>query len=109
MKALVQEQEINKVLLSQVECKVLEDICEFLYAPHTVQELLSAEKTPTLSLVLPTYEQLILLLKNMMRKLDKLCHAISTTIQKLEEYFSKSRRTRIYALAMSKSFTFPGF
>ena len=94
MKALVREQEIDEQLLSDVELKVLADICEFLYAPHTVQELLSAEKTPTLSLVLPTYEQLILLLKHMMRKLDKLRHAIVATVQKLKEYFNKSRRNR---------------
>lgn len=103
VKALVKEQDINEPLLSGVEQRALTDICEFLAAPHAVQELLSAEKTPTLSLVLPMYEDLIQLLTAMLPKLGKIGHAIRTAILKLKEYLAKSRETRVYALAMSTS------
>ncbi|KAJ7039416.1 hypothetical protein C8F04DRAFT_898191, partial [Mycena alexandri] len=65
-----------------------------------VEELVSAEKTPTLSIVLPLYERLIIMLRNLKRQLPKLGHAISAAIHKLEEYLGLSRRAPIYALAM---------
>ena len=38
---------------------ILRDIYQVLKVPHAAQELLSAERTPTLSLALPVYEILI--------------------------------------------------
>lgn len=106
VKALVTElNSINKELLSDVEHQVLHNICEFLYAPHTIRELLLAKRMLTLSLVLPIYEQLIILLKSMMQKLNKIQHAIATTIRKLKEYLNKSQHTCVYALAISTSFS----
>ena len=104
MESLLYELDMSEDLLSSAEHAALMDIRSFLYAPHVVQELLSAEKTPTLSLVLPTYEQLIVLLKHMAERLCKISHAICATINKLEEYFNKSRRNRVYSLAMGTSF-----
>jgi len=69
-----------------------------------VQEIVSAEQTPTLSIVLPLYEQLMKLLEDLKMKLPKLEHAISAAIMKLEEYLVKSRKAKIYILAMGKSF-----
>ncbi|KAI0916313.1 hypothetical protein AcV5_003286 [Taiwanofungus camphoratus] len=86
--------------LSRKTLEVLNDIREFLEAPHAVQELLSAEQTPTLSLTLPCYEKLIVLLKLLRCKLMKIVHAITASIEKLEEYLTKSRKTRIYAIAI---------
>ncbi|OBZ72686.1 putative AC transposase [Grifola frondosa] len=80
--------------------EVLGDVREFLQAPHMVQEVLSAQKTPTLSMALPGYEKLILALRLLRRKLVRIAHAISASIVKLEEYLLKSRNTRIYAIAM---------
>ncbi|KAJ7704561.1 hypothetical protein B0H17DRAFT_1126873 [Mycena rosella] len=60
--------------------KASQDIRRFLQVPHIVQEIVSAEKTPTLSLVLPMYEKLIL-------------------------YLGMSRRTRMYALTMVLNLT----
>ncbi|KAJ7818482.1 hypothetical protein B0H14DRAFT_3089486 [Mycena olivaceomarginata] len=81
---------------------VLQDIRRFLQVPHIVQEIVSAEKTLTLSIVLPMCEKLILMLKDLRNKLDELSLGINTTIRKLEEYCNMSRRTRVYGLAMGE-------
>ncbi|KAJ7181343.1 hypothetical protein C8R43DRAFT_870106, partial [Mycena crocata] len=88
--------------LSELELAVLRDIREFLQVFHLVQELVSAEKTPTLCIVLPLYERLIIMLRDLKRKIPKLSHAITASIRKLEEYLALSRRAPIYALAMGK-------
>jgi hypothetical protein len=87
--------------------EVLRDICEFLQIPHAVQELLSGEQTPTLSEVLPQYENLLVMLRDLRaiklcEKKPQISRAINEAMKKIEEYVRKSRRTRIYALAMSK-------
>lgn len=81
---------------------MLTDIHRFLYVPHVVQEIVSAEKTPTLSLVLPMYEKLVVMLHDLKSELPKLSHAISASIIKLEEYLAESRRTKLYALAIGR-------
>jgi Na+-transporting methylmalonyl-CoA/oxaloacetate decarboxylase gamma subunit len=86
--------------LSDDQLQVLQDVRLFLSYFHTVQEVVSAEQTPTLSLVLPLYEQLIVLLQDLKLELPKLEHAISAAIMKLEEYLVKSRKAKIYVLAM---------
>ncbi|KAJ7120735.1 hypothetical protein C8R43DRAFT_1090881 [Mycena crocata] len=93
--------EISWHRLSPITLQVLTDIRRFLQIPHIVQEIVSAEKTPTLSIVLPMYEKLILMLKDLAKQLDVLSLGINATIEKLEEYLNMSRRTRMYALAMA--------
>ncbi|KAJ6548091.1 hypothetical protein B0H10DRAFT_1851448, partial [Mycena sp. CBHHK59/15] len=95
--------DLKFMLLSDLELQVLRDVRQFLQVPHVVQELVSAEKTPTLCIVLPLYERLILMLRDLKLKLPKLGHAISAAIRKLEEYLALSRRASIYALAMGKN------
>lgn len=80
--------------------RVLGDIRRVLEVFHVVQEVVSAQKTPTLSMVLPLYENLIVMLKNLATELGEISHAINASIHKLEDYLSFSRRTRIYSLAM---------
>ncbi|KAF7330238.1 putative AC transposase [Mycena venus] len=92
--------EISWHRLSPVTLQVLQDIRQFLQVPHLVQEIVSGEQAPTLSYVLPLYEQLIVMLKNLVKDLDKISIGINAAIRKLEEYLNLSRRTRIYALAM---------
>ncbi|KAJ6608111.1 hypothetical protein B0H10DRAFT_1816493, partial [Mycena sp. CBHHK59/15] len=94
------QDEISWHRLSATTLMVLQDIQQFLQVPHIVQEIISAEKTPTLSIVLPMYEKLILMLKDLAKELNELSLRISTTIQKLKEYLNMSRWTRMYALAM---------
>jgi hypothetical protein len=93
-------QEISHHSLSEMALCVLDDIRTFLRVPHIVQEIVSAEKTPTLSIVLPIYEKLIVMLKNLQAQLPEIAHAINASMEKLEEYLAYSRRTKIYALAM---------
>ncbi|KAJ7617525.1 hypothetical protein DFH06DRAFT_1012501 [Mycena polygramma] len=94
------QDEISWHRLSPMTLKVLQDIRRLLQIPHVVQEIVSAEKTPTLSVVLPMYEKLILMLKDLRRELDELSIGIDAMIRKLEEYLNMSRRTKVYSLAM---------
>ncbi|KAJ7790430.1 hypothetical protein B0H14DRAFT_2396434 [Mycena olivaceomarginata] len=82
--------------------RVLQDIRRFLEIFHLVQEIVSAEKTPTLSVVLPLYEKLIVMLNDLAKELGEISHAIKASVEKLEEYLAVSRRTKIYSLAMGE-------
>jgi hypothetical protein len=95
--------DISHLAITPLGLKVLADIRRFLYFPHVVQEIVSAEKTPTLSIVLPIYEDLIVMLKNLRTELPEIAHAISASITKLEEYLVIARRTKVYALAIGMS------
>ncbi|KAF9471353.1 hypothetical protein BDN70DRAFT_764017, partial [Pholiota conissans] len=96
----VKYKDIHKHLLDDIELQVLHDIAEFLKVPHAVQTTLCGEKTSTLSAVLPTYEDLLEMLRAYKVICPQLRGAISVCISKIEEYVNKSRKTRIYALAM---------
>lgn len=98
----VKQKDITHHALHEIELEVLGDICKFLEIPHSIQELLSAEKTPTLSWVLPEYENMLCMLRDFREAYPQLRRTVSTSIAKIEEYVAKSRKTRIYALAMSK-------
>ncbi|KAF4611154.1 hypothetical protein D9613_006646 [Agrocybe pediades] len=97
----VKHKDIHHHLLDDVQLQVLRDIAEFLRIPHAVQTILCAEKTPTLSWVLPRYEDLLDMLHLYRQACPQLQRAISVCVAKIEEYVEKSRSTRIYALAMS--------
>ena len=73
--------------------------------PLSTQELLSAEKTPTLSVALPAFEMLVNAWTNLQAVLPELSHYIGVGVYKIREYVQKGRKSRIYALAMSLSFT----
>lgn len=93
--------DISHHLLSEDEFDVLQDIHQVLEIPHVAQELLSAEKTPTLSMALPAYETLIELWKGQQKKIPELEYFIGIGIAKIEEYVARSRKSRAYALSMS--------
>jgi len=99
---ILSDDDIKIAPLSEKQLEVLADIRVWLSYFHTVQEIVSAEKTPTLSIVLPLYEQLIKLLDDLKLDLPKLEHAIAASIMKLKEYVVKSRKAKIYVLAMGK-------
>jgi hypothetical protein len=88
--------------LSDAELDVLADIRLFLLFPHKVQELVSGEKTPTLSFVLPAYEDLLVALKreHTTGQLIRISHAVNTAVSKLETYLNTARKNPIYAIAM---------
>ncbi|KAJ3849378.1 ribonuclease H-like domain-containing protein [Lentinula lateritia] len=91
----------DTILFSATDLEVLNDIREYLFVFHSIQELASAEKTPTLSIILPLYEGLIEMLGLMKTTLPNLSHIIDVSLWKLREYVDKARGTRIYALAMA--------
>lgn len=103
--------EIAKSALDPKEGEVLGDICEFLAMPHAAQELLSGEYTPTLCQVIPVYEELLESLRELrLEKIEQdkpqIGRAIAACIKKIEDYVSKARKNRIYAIAMSRFFYF---
>ncbi|KAI0821949.1 hypothetical protein BC628DRAFT_1328464 [Trametes gibbosa] len=100
------QEEIHHLLLSDAQLKVLLDIREFLHLPHLVQELLSAEQTPTVCQALPAYERLLNMLEVSTTSFPKIAHAIEASASALRKYMSYTRQSRVYALAMSKSYLY---
>jgi len=97
--------DIADLVLDDMDLQVLSDIRKFLNVFHTAQQIVSAEKTPTLSIVIPIYEQLISMLTDLKKHLPNLVHAIDASIDKLKEYMEKAQSTKMYVLAMCKSFS----
>lgn len=89
---------------SEQEILVLQDVLQVLESPHRVQELLSGEKTPTLSCTLPAFEEVIDYWKTLRITIPELDHYINIGIRKLEEYVGEARKTRVYAHAMGAFF-----
>ncbi|PPR04216.1 hypothetical protein CVT24_013300 [Panaeolus cyanescens] len=92
--------DLEQYKFTKVELQVLTDYRELLRIFHLVQELVSAEKTPTLSIVLPLYEKLTVVLTNFSISKPQLKHAVEPAIDKLKKYMSESRSSKAYALAM---------
>ncbi|KIK75650.1 hypothetical protein PAXRUDRAFT_172141 [Paxillus rubicundulus Ve08.2h10] len=93
-------EDLRKHELSHIQLQVLADIRLYLAFFHVVQEEVSAQKTPTLSIVLPLYEKLIHHLGLAKDKLPCIAHSIEDSIGKLNEYLVESWKTQIYALAI---------
>lgn len=100
-----QQAPIANKQFTKIEWQVLHDIAAVLEVAHDVQELLSAEKTPTLSYALPAYEKLIETWANLQVLIPMLSHYIGVGITKIADYSLKGRKSRIYALAMSTLFS----
>ncbi|KEP49154.1 HAT family dimerization protein [Rhizoctonia solani 123E] len=92
--------ELRIPTLTHKQYEVLQDICSILSILNQAQELLSAEKTPTLALALPVYEALIQALDECTIKFPELAHAILRGKLKLEGYVTKARDLPVYALAI---------
>ncbi len=85
----------------EAEYQAINDIFDILSLPHATQELLSAEKTPTIALAHPAFEVLIDIWLQKQKIIPELSHYIGVRIAKIQEYVQKCRWSRIYALAMS--------
>lgn len=57
-------------------------------------------------MALPVYEMLLETWKLQQANVPELAHYINVGIEKLQEYVHKSRKSRVYALAMSMSILF---
>ncbi|KAG8698826.1 hypothetical protein FRC11_014137, partial [Ceratobasidium sp. 423] len=77
------------------------DLTSVLSILPQAQELLSAEKTPTLALALPVYELVIQALNDCTFKLPELCYAIEHGIDKISGCVAKARDLPVYVLAMA--------
>ncbi|KAJ6462092.1 hypothetical protein C8R45DRAFT_841836, partial [Mycena sanguinolenta] len=95
-----QQATISNLFFEPLEYQVLHDFQLILRAPYVCQELLSAEKTPTLSAALPAFELLLESWINLQLELPMLAHYIGVGIVKIQEYVNKGRKSRVYALAM---------
>ena len=84
-------------MLSPKAVAILQDIQQILEVPHTAQELLSSERTPTLPMALPAYEELAVKWRELRGTIWELSHYISVGLEKLEQYCDEGRKTRIYA------------
>lgn len=89
-------------LLHPDEKSVLSHIYEILNVPRRAQQVVSHENTPTVSIAMPAYALLVDAWKALRLDLKELQHYIDLGISKIEEYVFKSRKSWIYALAMSK-------
>ncbi len=89
-----------KYLLTDGEYAVLQEILIILQVAHQAQQLVSSERTPTLSIALPAYELLLQSWRNLCVQLPHFSHYIGRGIAKIEEYVHLSRRSRIYVYAM---------
>ena len=74
---------------------MLRDIYLILQIPHSVQELLSSEHTPTTSHAIPVYETL-------KESLPHLSGYIDVGIKKLCKYILLSHKIQIYAFSLGK-------
>ncbi len=90
--------DIADLVLNDMDLQVLSDIRKFLNVFHTAQQIVSAEKTPTLSIMILIYEQLISMLTNLKKHIPNLIHAINAAIDKLKEYMEKAGQPRCMIL-----------
>ncbi|KAF9030014.1 hypothetical protein BDZ89DRAFT_922328, partial [Hymenopellis radicata] len=94
--------EMKSLLLDRLQIPILREIQLFLFAFHSVQELGSAEKTPTLSIVLPLFEKLLLNLRKLPDRVPNLVCDIKGSLRRLQEYNDLIRHNPVYRLAMCK-------
>ncbi|CAG7851001.1 SubName: Full=Uncharacterized protein {ECO:0000313/EMBL:CCA75502.1} [Serendipita indica DSM 11827] len=86
------------------EVEVLQHIKSLLEYFHSFQQLLSAERTPSIHLVIPAFEPLITDLTEVLAQGPLLAHAYSVAISKLKEYRNKCMVNPVYAVAMGLFF-----
>ncbi|KAH6902447.1 hypothetical protein BKA70DRAFT_1113066, partial [Coprinopsis sp. MPI-PUGE-AT-0042] len=97
-----QNPDLRDLSFKKDEIQVLGDLISVLAIPHGAQELLSSERTPTLSMALPTYKLILDGWKLQARLLPHMRPFINAGIKKLEEkYIPLTRKTRAYAIAMT--------
>ncbi|KAG8729906.1 hypothetical protein FRC10_003305 [Ceratobasidium sp. 414] len=88
-------------VVSHKQYEVLQDILSVLRVAHNAQELLSAEKTPTLALAFPIYEAVIEHWEKLCAVIPELSHSITCGILKLQEYVTRTQDAPVHALAMA--------
>lgn len=90
--------------MGETELTVLVDVIQVLEGAHAVQQVLSAEKTPTLSNALPEYALLIDYWTSLSHSIPQLSYVMEVGIAKIKEYVDQSRSSKIHVLAMGALF-----
>jgi len=70
--------------------------------PDAFQQMLSAEKTPTLSRALPAFQALISKWTKQRTEMPEMAHVIDEGIEKLEVYRNRVSLSNPYTLALRK-------
>ncbi|KAF5346668.1 hypothetical protein D9758_013219 [Tetrapyrgos nigripes] len=78
--------DLKKYWMTNEEWDILEKYAEILQVPHSFQEWLSGEKTPTLSFALPGYDAMITKWENRKDTLPQYASVIDAGIAKLHKY-----------------------
>lgn len=97
------EAKLNELILDRKGEVLLKQIHETTHMPHLAQEVLSSQRTPTLSFSLPLYTAIIEQWTDLKCQYPLLSPHIQLGIDKIEDYVGHSRKTRIYALAIGNS------
>lgn len=95
-----QNADISDLSMDAKDIDVLRDIHQVIEVPHVAHQLLSSERTPTLSMALPAYEVLTRQWTQLRSTIWELSHYIEVGLDKLNQYINEGRKTRIYALSM---------
>jgi hypothetical protein len=97
-----EQSDLRKYQLEPDEVAILKEVQQFLFPFHEFQQLLSAELTPTIHQVIPTFYIMINKLEEAQKKQPILSHAYDTALLKLREYLDKCRRNPIYTIAIGQ-------
>jgi hypothetical protein len=96
------QSEISRLRLNTQEVEVLREIRMFLQHFHLFQQQLSGERTPTIHLVVPAIEGLMVGLEKAREKQMILRHAYDISLYKLNEYLDKCRVNPVYTVAIGE-------
>ncbi|KEP45315.1 putative transposase, partial [Rhizoctonia solani 123E] len=86
--------------ITHAQYETVQDLLTVLSIGYNAQELLSAEKTPTLSLVFPLFESIIQNWKQLADTIPELRHAISCGIKKIYDYMGRANKVPAHTIAM---------
>lgn len=95
-----EQADISRLRLNTEEVDVLQEIRGFLEHFHLFQQQLSGERTPTIHLVIPAVEGLMLRLELARSQQLILKHAYDIALHKLNEYLEKCRVNPVYTIAI---------
>jgi hypothetical protein len=84
-----QNTDIADLSMDMKDTDVLRDIHQVIEVPHIAQELLSSERTPTLSMALPAYELLTGKWTQLQSTIWELSHYIGVGLDKLRRYINE--------------------
>ncbi|THU83977.1 hypothetical protein K435DRAFT_688499, partial [Dendrothele bispora CBS 962.96] len=97
--------ELKNYSLTEENWGLLHKYSQILQVPHAFQERLSAEKTPTLSYALPTFEAMTSKWRKLQEtSLPEYDNIIRAGIEKLDKYRDRAEQSDAHTLAMRKIF-----